>query len=232
VTILGVTLYEGPSVLDAGPIIAIATFNSQNRKTGHMIQTWIMRQDQSPLDASRTGADSSVCGTCPRRHHLNGDCYVVLAQAPQSVWRSSQRGIYPSFIEGVHSRHFIGRSLRLGSYGDPAAVPYENWLPVVSLVKAHTGYTHAVAHPRFDRRITEFCMVSADTAPQAERLRAEGYSTFRVRRPGEPLQPDELECRYVTDDLPCVACRLCSGNGAANISITAHGSFIRTTEAA
>ena len=46
-------LYEGPSLLDGEPIVAILTglrSSSGNRKTGAMLQTWILRADVSPAE--------------------------------------------------------------------------------------------------------------------------------------------------------------------------------------
>jgi hypothetical protein len=66
----GIVIWEGPSRLDGAPIVAIATGlarSSSNEKTGPMVQTWILRQDQAPHVAQRTGADESVCGNCPLR---------------------------------------------------------------------------------------------------------------------------------------------------------------------
>lgn len=220
----GVIIYEGPSVLNNEPIVAIATFDSRNVKTGNMIQTWIMYKDLHPLIASASKADEAVCGQCPRRHSLAGDCYVVIAQAPSKVWRAFSRGVYPPYVEGVHARYFECRSLRLGSYGDPSAVPYESWAPLVRLASAHTGYTHQASHRNFDRRIAEFCMVSADTAPQAERFQRDGFATYRVLSAGEPPAVGEVECRFQASGKFCSSCLLCSGIGGANIFATEHGS--------
>ena len=55
-------IYEGPSVIDGKPIVAIATYSGRNRKTGAMVQTYILRADLNPLDASKTGEDASICG--------------------------------------------------------------------------------------------------------------------------------------------------------------------------
>jgi len=222
----GFILYEGPSVLNEVPIVAIATLNTTNRKTGPMIQTWILNKDTAPLEASKTGEDAAVCGICPLRHHNNGSCYVVIAHAPRGVWNAFQAGTYEQFSETLHSGHFEGRSIRLGAYGDPAAVPYEVWARIVALTASHTGYTHQAAHRNFDRRITLVCMVSADTPAQATKVQRQGHSTFRVRRTGEPLQRGELECMSERG-LTCEECLLCSGNGSANIAINAHGSFLR-----
>ena len=46
----GLVLYEGPSEIDGKPIVCIATLDSRNRKTGNMVQTWILRQDVSPFE--------------------------------------------------------------------------------------------------------------------------------------------------------------------------------------
>ena len=67
-------IYQGPSLIDGKPIIAIATLNSRNGKTGEMIQTWIMRSDIEPHKAIKTGEDSSVCGDCPHRPENDGSC--------------------------------------------------------------------------------------------------------------------------------------------------------------
>ena len=56
----GFVLYDGPSVLDGQPIVVIATMETSNRKTGNMVQTWILRSDISPTDASKIGL---VCTT-------------------------------------------------------------------------------------------------------------------------------------------------------------------------
>ena len=66
----GIILYEGPSVIDGGPIVVIANriaHASGNEKTGAMVQTFIIRRDMRPLQALATGADQSICGTCIHR---------------------------------------------------------------------------------------------------------------------------------------------------------------------
>jgi len=68
--IRGFVLYHGASTLDGAPIVAIATLKTANRKTGDMVQTWIMREDIKPVESIHTGADSSVCGDCPLRGYI------------------------------------------------------------------------------------------------------------------------------------------------------------------
>ena len=45
----GYIIYQGPSLLDGNPIVAIATTASRNVKTGSMVSIWIMRQDIDPV---------------------------------------------------------------------------------------------------------------------------------------------------------------------------------------
>jgi len=81
----GVILYDGPSMLDGEPIVVIATLETSNRKTGQMVQIWIVRSDIAPTDAAKSGDDKSICGACPHRHYSKGVCYVNLAHAPLAV---------------------------------------------------------------------------------------------------------------------------------------------------
>src|ERR1700679_2678682 len=82
-----IVIYRGPSQLDGKPIVCLATTNSKNVKTGSMLQTWILRADRLPYIIANSGQDGSICGKCPRRHSLGGDCYVLVHNAPTSTWR-------------------------------------------------------------------------------------------------------------------------------------------------
>ena len=147
----GVVLYDGPSQIDGAPIIAIAcriTEASNNGKTGAMVQTFIMHRDIPPHIALKTGNDSSVCGDCPLRPIHKGDvrCYVRVYQAPLSVWDAYHRGRYAvpgvDFDAKLLAELFAGLSFRIGSYGDPAAMPAKIWKTATRRVKNRTGYTH------------------------------------------------------------------------------------------
>ena len=69
-----VELWRGASPVDNEPIVLIATGasrkeyeQSQNTKTGTMVQTYILKQDEKPSDAVKSGGDESICGKCPLR---------------------------------------------------------------------------------------------------------------------------------------------------------------------
>lgn len=69
----GYVIWEGASLLDGQPIALIATIKSSNDKTGNMVQTYIIGQDKSPIEMSRTGEDFSICGGCVHRGTANPD---------------------------------------------------------------------------------------------------------------------------------------------------------------
>lgn len=218
----GVIVYKGPSLLDGQPIVCIATFASLNAKTGPMVQTWILREDVSPTVAVKTGQDSSVCGRCPHRHFSGGGCYVVPFQAPSSVFKQYHLGKYDPLGPKVIKR-FLGQKIRLGSYGDPAAVPYYVWLGLVGLCDGHTGYTHQIDHDCFDLKLLEFCQVSVDTVSQFKKVQDLNCGTFRVVAKGQKLLPQEVMCRNESHGDTCIQCGMCDGRHQHKIAIHVHG---------
>ena len=220
----GFIMYQGPSMLDGAPIVVVATMSTSNSKTGQMIQTWILRADINPVEASKTGDDVSICGNCVHRHYNKGACYVNIGQAPNGVFKGYQRGIYPVFIYDDHAHYFSHRKIRLGAYGDPAAVPFDVMQSIADLGMGHTGYTHQAEHKGFDGRYFELCQVSADTPRQAEKYQKLGARTFRVALAGDALANGELECLADSKGLQCIDCMLCDGS-TKNIAITVHGTL-------
>lgn len=231
----GFIFYRGPSALDGAPIIAIATGTakgSRNVKTGGEVQTWILRDDMSPLVAADTGADASICGDCPHRgsvvdgKNVGRSCYVTLFQAPLNVWKSAHRGIYPTVIPKEGAAILSGLVLRLGSYGDPAAVPFDVWQGLLAEVSGHTGYTHAW---RTAPELAAYCMASCDTPLDYVEAKAKGWRTFRVMPKGAPLFTKEIACpasKEMGAKTSCALCKACGGNTAkakADVAIMAHG---------
>jgi len=235
----GYVIYRGPSLLDGRPIVAVAITKSKNTKTSNMVQTYIIRADIDPRDASRTGEDYSICGTCPHRGTPQPDkagglakgrsCYVVIGQGPVIVYKSLQRGIYPAAT--THKAIAAlgnGRMVRLGTYGDPAAVPSYIWESLISEAKGHTAYSHqattqgAAFNPALYMR-------SADSEQEARAAWDAGQRTFRivsdvaqVLKGKEILCPASEEAGFKTT---CNACGLCGGASvkAKSIAIVAHG---------
>jgi len=232
--ITGLVLYRGPSMLDGAPIIAIATGldgKFRNAKTGAMVQTWIVRDDVAPNVALKTGEDSSVCGDCMHRPANGGGCYVRVFQAPLNVWKTAHRGRYAlaADLEAIAAAG-RGRNVRVGSYGDPAAVPVAVWRALLSEADAHTGYTHQW---RRAPELAAFLMASADSPEEAHQAQAAGFRTFRVRAPLEPVDAREFICpasKEAGQKTNCAACRACGGQASkakASPVIIAHGATAR-----
>jgi len=227
----GAIVYQGPSMIDGAPIVAIVTGltrKSKNEKTGNMAQVFILRADMSPLQAIASGADGSICGDCKHRgtDGVGRSCYVVVAQAPQAVYRSFAAGNYGAAVDPVIvSRQLEGRAIRLGAYGDPAAVPVIVWESLTRYTKTHTGYTHQWRSAPYLR---PYLMASVDTPREREQAQGEGWRTFRVRRAGEDLTKVEIACPASAESgylTTCEDCGLCAGSGkrAKSIAILVHG---------
>jgi len=232
----GVVLYDGPSRIDGAPIIAIAcriTEASDNAKTGAMVQTFILPRDVDPNKALKTGADSSVCGDCKFRPIYKGKtrCYVRVYQAPLSVWNAYQRGRYAvpdvDFDAALLPELFEGLAFRIGSYGDPAAIPARIWKRATRRVKNRTGYTHQW-RKRIGAGLKGLCMASADSESDVGDATARGWRTFRVRKIDAPTLKTESICPASAEGgkrVQCDTCGLCKGAtiAARSIVIADHG---------
>ena len=220
----GFILYNGPSELDGKPIIVIATTSSKNSKTGGIVQTWIMRADIEPHKALQTGDDASVCGDCPHRPLNGGACYVTVFQAPLSVYRAYHRGIYPQAEAG----QFAGQIVRIGSYGDPAAVPLQVWDDYTQGTTGRTGYTHQWRDTDASG-LGMYAMASCDTADERIIAKSQGWRTFRVRLDTDAVMDGEVVCPASEEGghkVTCSQCKACDGNSRGligGIVIIAHG---------
>lgn len=238
-TFRGVILYQGRSVLDGKPIVAIANrieTASGNVKTGAMVQTFIIRSDLSPLAAIEHGADQSICGTCIHRgDKASGKartCYVNVGRSVEAVFGAFTRDRYArpgiDFDPAILSDLFEGAAFRMGTYGDPAAVPFGVWEAATAKVAALTGYTHQWKHPVFER-FKGLCMASADSERDRDLAKALGWRTFRVRAMGAPILDREVTCpasKEAGAKTMCADCRACGGlssKAKADIVIAAHG---------
>lgn len=231
----GYIVYEGPSVLDGAPIVMVLTLSTDNRKTGDMIQTWIIRSDISPLAASKQKLDSSICGNCPHKWSVGGACYVNLGQAPTSIFNAYKRGAYPHLPPGDTTTLYTlrnilhNRRVRLGAYGDPAAVPVTVLRMLTTYAAGHTGYTHQLRHKNFDPAVLQYCMASTETVKTSQLAWAAKARTFRIVRDITEMLPGEIECLSDAKGVPCNECLLCDGVKDAahkrpNIAIVVHGS--------
>lgn len=219
-------LYRGPSRLDMRtPIVVLATDKSSNRKTGDMLQTWILLRDADPVTAVKTNQDHAICGQCP---HLgdafkNRSCYVNVAQGPNAVYRSQKSSALADPREVGR-----GRLVRLGAYGDPAAVPYEVWQELLSNADGWTGYTHQWR--TCDQRLKQFCMASVEDEGLRATAKALGWRTYRTAPVDAAPATSEVLCpasEEADHKVVCADCLYCNGahkGYRGDVMIPVHGS--------
>jgi len=235
-----IKIYDGPSLIDpdARRIVVILTglkSASTNTKTGDMLQTWIMLHATPPHTAQKTGEDSAVCGDCRLRPLLHDKdrgtkpCYVVTFQAARSTWAANR----DAPVTPLHEvRALVARrKVRVGSYGDPMAVPDYVWQATGS----HTAYTHQWKSPY--RLMRSTTMASVHSPAERTSARQKGYRTFRIITNtawnawgGANLMDNEILCPASKEAgklTTCARCELCNGKLGINdnrkdIAIVAH----------
>lgn len=235
--IRGFVFYDGPSAIDGAPIVGIAVLQSENEKTGNMVQTYILRADMAPMHAIASGEDASICGDCVHRGDRAAGrartCYVDVSKSVTSVFSAWIRGAYPLMAPADGARVIAGRRVRIGSYGDPAAIPAAHWRALIKRADGHTGYTHQWRQ-WFARGLRGIVMASADSESDRDLARAMGWRTFRVRTESETLGAREITCPASPEGgnrRQCVNCLACDGatRGAtqASVAIVVHGAMAR-----
>ena len=195
---------------------------SDNRKTGDMIQIWILVKSVDPVAAIKTGLDRLICGNCVHRgdgHGKERSCYVNVGQAPQGIWKAWKAGRYPT-LQWMDI--FSGRKVRFGAYGDPTHIPLPLALAIAGVSSGWTGYTHQWRKPSL-QGWRQLLMASVDSIAELVIARSLGWSTFRV---GSEASVGESLCASERVGTPCMDCLLCAGsrNGLESVHIPPHGS--------
>ena len=221
-------IYKGPSLLDGKPIVVIATYSDRNSKTGKVLQTYIIRSDINPLEASKTGEDYSICGPCvmrgtptddpKRKQAKDRDCYVNLGQGVLIVYRAFINGVYPTANPRDIGR---GRFVRVGTYGDGSAVPQYVWDELLSEASDWTAYSHQSGWR------PDIAMQSVHSHTEAQMHWQAGRRTFRViANLGELDRTNEALCpasKEAGRRVQCTSCKLCKGSTLAkSIAIVEH----------
>ena len=221
-------IYKGQSLLDGKPIVVIATYSDRNSKTGKVLQTYIIRSDINPLEASKTGEDYSICGPCvmrgtptddpKRKQAKDRDCYVNLGQGVLIVYRAFINCVYPPANPRDIGR---GRFVRVGTYGDGSAVPQYVWDELLSEASDWTAYSHQSGWR------PDIAMQSVHSHTEAQMHWHAGRRTFRViANLGELDRANEALCpasKEAGRRVQCTSCKLCKGSTLAkSIAIVQH----------
>lgn len=211
-------VWRGLSRFDhATPIVVLLTGlrqASRNRKTGPAVQAYVLVEGVLPVDAAWSGVDAAICGDCPRRQTESEaiSCYVSMYRGMSRLGHKLVRGGYPELRIDEISRFLAGRLLRVGAYGDPAAVPVEVWMSLIGRAQGWTAYTHQW---RRAPELKPIAMASVDSIAEARLAKALGWRTFRVRAPdNDPVVQGEIVCPASIEAgkrTTCNECRLCAG---------------------
>ena len=236
-----VIVWRGPSVFNSAPVelvLSHLTYTPSNTKIGDMVQGWVIAQNEHPqevIEQARKSGDHPVCGNC--EHYKSKACYVM-TKSIGSVYNGSKVVLN---MEDPQDVLFLGTILsgfflRMGAYGDPMAVPAWLWLILASMVKGHTGYTHAWSHILSDRQkwaptYAEYrglLMASTDSEEETVAAADLGWRCFEVRPEFSTEGTDGSQvCPAFSIGLSCARCRKCDGlsRGARrpSIWIPSHG---------
>jgi len=209
----------------------VATKGTQNRKTGDMIQIWIILTDTHPSAAVDSGLDAStICRGCP--FAAGNGCYVLTHQAPAAIWRKLQRGGYDYLPPSDYSQFFGGRAVRFGAYGNPTLLPFSIAKAIAKESRGWTGYFHNWNEmPKAEmKQWNSLFMASTETKDSlvlADKLK---LRTFHV----SPEKPENaVECLADSRNLQCAQCLLCQGTSkkAKPVWINPHGSRLAKAKA-
>lgn len=234
----GAILYHGPSEIDGKPIMVVATGlrgDSENRKTGPVVQVWIQRSDVHPVEAVRQNEDVSVCGQCKHRGdgYKERSCYVALYSAPSWVYRKFHEGAYPMVETFDHWGWFDNLTVRIGAYGDPASLPTYVLHRLLDHCGSTLAYTHQWRSMGLNRTMffQDWCMASVDTPAERKHAVQRGWRTFRIAPAGAPGKRLSQERPCPADagnrTATCAQCLGCGGrrNGPKHVGfvVQAHG---------
>lgn len=234
-------IWEGPSQINGAPIIGVVTDMSANSKLtdrlkAELLQLWILPGDMHPKDVIATGADESVCGSCPLRSFRDGQkverlCYVS-PKPISSVYRGLAKARRVSPEEAVAGSR--ARLLRLGAWGDPTALPYDvvrrlSDAALAAGIKRRAGYTHRYAVA--DQRWRELIMASCEGTLQAMHAQLMGWRTFTIVPPDTAPGGEHITCPASEEGghkATCEKCGLCDGarpggDLRSSIQIAVHG---------
>lgn len=215
---IGIVIYEGPSLFNGEEIAVIINKSRANDKTGGMLTMWVLPRFTSVFDST-----DSVCHDCPLKKKA---CYVnLLVMGPNAVQKAYRKGSYAlaSDLSPVKLRAFFeGEALRVTGFGEGPAVPFEVVEPYLKMVKKNTGYTHQWRV--CDSRWMQYLQASVETEQDKILANEMGWWTFRAKLPSEPQLSNEIQClNEKNSDITCKLCGLCNGQ-KHNIVIDVHGS--------
>ena len=196
---------------------------STNRKTGGMIQTYLLDKKTLTSEPKVFGAK---CSDCP----MVSKCYVnhdkmSVRRTVKKLLNGEKTSYSFSTLEEVLPL-LKGERVRLGTYGDPSALPLQDMKKICETSDGWTGYTHFFKE--IDSDYSKYLMASVESLSSELLAHALGYLTFRVLlKEDETLEVSKqsIQCLNITINRQCTDCLLCSGTsgrGKKSIYIEEH----------
>jgi hypothetical protein len=213
-------IWRGQSKANGQPIAVHLTNVSgvqratKNPKIGDMAQAWILPASQDPHTSTRTGLDKAVCFSCSHRPEVaqatgEASCYVTTHRAPLQIYKAA-KGSRTVHVETLRE-NLQKIPLRIGAYGDPAAVPMRVWNTLLAYVPGHTSYTQQWQSQPYLKRLA---MASTTTPAETREAWHKGWRTFRTKAVSEPVLQGEIVCPASKESghlTTCSECLLCNG---------------------
>ena len=239
-----VVFYRGPSEINGLPVIGVLTKDTRNIKTGNMVQTWYLPDHKCKVSDSRKIQDrsESICGTCIHQGRFDADgdrqkasvtCYVN-DLGINAVYNSTVDLPVSGFDEVRDAVILWGKSIRLGAFGDPVAVPFKAHEPIWEALDhaglGSVGYTHQWREGRFKiwHKWLMASVESYDDIPEDPKWRYFRAANCEPRK-GEIMCPNTAQTEKGYDNpVQCEQCLLCDpSKGAKNIFNPLHGPAFR-----
>jgi hypothetical protein len=201
----GYILHRG--TVNEEPFVVIATLETDNRKTGNMVQIWFLLEGINPVEAVARGIDAeTICRGCP--FAAGNGCYVNVGQAPLGIWKAFHRGSYPELFPAGYAGVFSGRKIRFGAYGNPSLMPLSMVKAIAKESSGWTGYFHDWRENPLASGYAAYFMASTETESSHRLASAIGFRTFHV----SPEKPEGMrECLSDAMGMQCADCKLCAG---------------------
>ena len=207
-------IWEGKSPYDGAEIMVLAVCikdPSKNRKTGWMIQIYILVKSVSPVEAVKLGLDASVCGNCSMRWNNGGGCYVLPIWITPT-WKKGLEAprITPTELAKLANKY--NTPIRQGAYGDPAFVPMDVWEELENAVSNKKGSSYTHQWEWVSPEYAKFSMASVENLKQKADAQAKGYRTYRIVDDESEIVEDERLCLNSSRGIQCRECGECGGN--------------------
>lgn len=204
-------------------VVIVAKYNANNKKTGLMVQISILDTSLNLRKIDGSEENGQGCSR-PQCSAFDG-CYVrsffAHVGSIDKNLNDYRAGTLPKMNWVSFMALINGLDVRLGEFGDPAAMGLRYVEEIARRARKHTGYTHR--WKSCDQDLRFFLMASVENQPDYDLARKMGWKCFYVG--GNPVKGDVMQCpNEGPSGLLCNQCGLCKGaNAKFSISIEPHG---------